>query len=155
PPSPDEVTWLLLKETTDEVALKRFVEQYPDSSLRQPAEARIAALAAAQAAKPVPPSPDEVTWLLLKETTDEVALKRFVEQYPNRSLRRPAEARIAALAAARAAKPVSPSPDEVTWLLLKDSKDPDQLRRFVGQFPDSAKRSEAEKRIAALTAGNT
>jgi hypothetical protein len=111
PPGPDEVTWFLLKETTDEAALKRFVAQYPSSALRPQAEARIAALAAAQAAKPVPPGPDEVTWLLLKETTDEAALKRFVAQYPSSALRPQAEARIAALAAAQAAKPVPPGPD--------------------------------------------
>ena len=84
PPSvgADQVTWSLIKETTDEVALKRFTAQYPSSALRKDAEARIAALEAAQAAKPVPPSPDEVTWELLKETTDEGALRRFTAQYP-------------------------------------------------------------------------
>jgi uncharacterized caspase-like protein len=151
PPSPDEVTWTLLKETTDEVALKRFTAQYPNSALRQQAEARIAALAAAQAAKPVPPSPDEVTWTLLKETTDEAALKRFTAQYPNSPLRQQAEARMAALAAAQAAKPVPPAPDEVAWNLVKDSKDPDQLQRFVDQYPRSTKRGEAEQRVALLT----
>jgi ribosomal protein S12 len=151
PPSPDEVTWTLLKETTDEVALKRFTAQYPNSALRQQAEARIAALAAAQAAKPVPPSPDEVTWTLLKETTDEAALKRFTAQYPNSPLRQQAEARMAALAAAQAAKPVPPGPDEVAWNLVKDSKDPDQLQRFVDQYPRSTKRGEAEQRVALLT----
>ncbi len=152
PPSPDEVTWVLLKDTTDEAALKRFTTQYPNSALREDAEARIAALAAAQAAKPVPPSPDEVTWVLLKETTDEAALKRFTVQYPNSALRKDAEARIAALAAAQAAKPVPPSPDEVTWLLLKETTDEAALRRFATQYPNSPLRKEAETRIAALVA---
>lgn len=152
PPSPDEVTWVLLKETTDEGALKRFTAQYPNSKLRKDAEARIAALDAAQAAKPVPPSPDEVTWALLKETTDEVALKRFTSQYSNSALRKDAEARIAALEAAQAAKPVPPKPDEVTWALLKDITDEAALKRFTAQYPNSKLRKDAEARIAALEA---
>jgi hypothetical protein len=149
---PDEVTWLLLKEATDEAALKRFVERYPDSALRQQAEARIAALSAAQAARPVPPGPDEVTWLLLKDTTDEAALKRFTAQYPNSALRRDAEARITALSAAQAARPETSAPEDVVWNLVKDSKDPDQLRRFVDQFPASSRRAEVEQRVATLSA---
>jgi outer membrane protein assembly factor BamD (BamD/ComL family) len=152
PPSPDEVTWALLKETTDEGALKRFTTQYPKSPLRKDAEARIAALAAAQAAKPVPPSADEVTWALLKETTDEAALKRFTAQYPKSPLRKDADARIADLEAAQAAKPVPPNPDEVTWALLKETTDEAALKRFTNQYPNSALRQEADARIAALEA---
>jgi outer membrane protein assembly factor BamD (BamD/ComL family) len=152
PPKPDEITWALIKETTDEAALKRFAAQYPDSTLRKDAEARIAALQAAQAAKPVPPSPDEVTWQLLKETTDEAALKRFTGQYPNSTLRKNAEARIAALEAAQAAKPAPPKPDEVTWALIRETTDEAALKRFTGQYPNSALRGDAEARIAALEA---
>jgi outer membrane protein assembly factor BamD (BamD/ComL family) len=152
PAGPDETTWALLKETTDEAALKRFTAQYPNSALRKDAEARIAALAAAQAAKPVPPSPDEVTWALLKETTDEAALKRFTAQYPKSPLRKDAEARIAALEAAQAAKPVPPKPDELTWAWLKDTTDEAALKRFTAQYPDSALRKQAEARVAALEA---
>jgi caspase domain-containing protein/ricin-type beta-trefoil lectin protein/endosialidase-like protein len=104
-PGPDEVAWGFLKETTDDAALRRFTEQYPNSPLRPQAQARIKALATAQAAKPVPPSPDEVTWAILKETTDEAALKRFVAQYPNSIFRQQAEVRMAALAAEPAGKP--------------------------------------------------
>jgi hypothetical protein len=150
PAGPDETTWALLKETTDEAALKRFATQYPNSALRKDAEARIAALAAAQVAKPTPPGPDEVTWALLKETTDEGALKRFTAQYPKSTLRKDAEARIAALEAAQAAKPVPPKPDELTWGWLKDTTDEAALKRFTKQYPDSALRKDAEARIAAL-----
>jgi outer membrane protein assembly factor BamD (BamD/ComL family) len=108
-PSPDEVAWSLLKETTDEAALKRFTSQYPKSELRKDAEARIAALEATQAAKPVPPKPDELTWAWLKDTTDEAALKRFATQYPNSALRKDAEARIAALES-EVAKPAPANP---------------------------------------------
>jgi Caspase domain len=152
PPKPDEVTWALIRETTDEDALKRFSAHYPDSPLRKDAEARIAALAAAQAAKPVPPGPDEVTWALLRETNDEGALKRFSAQYANSPLRKDAEARITALQAAQAAKPTPPGPDDVTWALIKDTTDEAALKRFTAQYPNSRLRKEAEMRIAALEA---
>jgi hypothetical protein len=47
----DQIAWDLVKETTDPHALKRFVEQYPDSTLRKEAEARLASLEAAEAAR--------------------------------------------------------------------------------------------------------
>jgi hypothetical protein len=103
-PGPDEAAWGLLKETTDDAALRRFAEQYPNSPWRPQAQARIAALAAAQAAKPVPPSADEITWAILQETNDQAALKRFLAQYPNTTFRQQAEARMAALAAQPAEK---------------------------------------------------
>jgi outer membrane protein assembly factor BamD (BamD/ComL family) len=152
PPRPDEVTWELLKETTDEGALRRFIVRYPDSPLRKQAEARIAALQAAAAAKPIPPRPDEVTWVLLKDTTDESALKRFITQYPNSPLRKDAEARIAVLEAAAAAKPVPPRPDEVSWESIKETTDESALKRFITQYPNSPLRKDAEARIAALEA---
>ena len=84
--------------------------------------------------------PDELAWSLLKDTTDAAALRRFTAQFPDSSLRKDAETRMAALAAEQAA-----------WNLVKDSKDPDQLREFISQFPHSADRADAEQRIAALS----
>ena len=43
-PRPDEMAWSFLKDTSDPAALKRFVEQFPSSGLRQAAEARMVAL---------------------------------------------------------------------------------------------------------------
>ena len=96
----DQIGWALVKDTTDEAALKRFIAQYPRSALRKEAEARVAALVAARASNPAPPGADEVAWALLKQTTDQTALGRFAAQYPNSPLRKDADARIAALAAA-------------------------------------------------------
>jgi hypothetical protein len=87
------------------------------------------------------PSPDDVAWLLLKDTTDIVALERFITQFPDSPLREDAEKRVAALAAEQSA-----------WNLVKDSTRPDELRRFIQQFPNSAERPEAELRIASLSA---
>jgi hypothetical protein len=109
PSAPDQIAWSMLKETTDEAALKRFIAQYPKSPLRADADARVAALATAKAAQPIPPEAAEVTWQLLKETIDVAALARFVAQFPNSALRKEAEARIAALTAPQAAKAAPPT----------------------------------------------
>ena len=129
---------------------QRFKAKFPDSPLRKDADARIAALAAAQAAKPVPPGPDQLTWPLLKETTDEAVLQRFEAQFPDSPLRKDANSRIAALRAAQAAKPVPISPDQIAWNFVKESKDLDQLRLFIRQFPDSPKRADAEQHLLLL-----
>jgi hypothetical protein len=151
-PTPDEVAWQVLKDTTDEAALKHFVSDYPKSPMRKDAEARIVALEPAHAIKPLPLRPDEVAWSFLKDTTDENALRGFVAQYPDSPLRNDAEARIAALGAAHAAIPAPPSSEEIAWKLVKDSTEAGQFRRFVEQFPASKMRAQAEQRIAALTA---
>lgn len=58
----------------------------------------------------------------------------------------------------KAALPVAPlevkgpAPDEVVWNVVKDSRDPSQLSRFVAEFSKSPYRAEAEKRLAALKA---
>lgn len=51
PPSEAEISWALLKDTTDAAALNRFIERFPDHPLRKKAEARIASLTAAATAK--------------------------------------------------------------------------------------------------------
>lgn len=104
------------------------------------------------AAVPVSTAPDVITWSLLKETTDEGALKRFAAQYPDSPLRKDAETRIAELEAAHGAQPSSPSSEEIAWNIVKDSTDPGELRRFIEQFPASARRAEAEQKAAALAA---
>jgi hypothetical protein len=50
-----------------------------------------------------------------------------------------------------AARPAGPSPDEVAWSFLKDTSDPDALKRFVEQYPTSPYRATAEQRIVFLT----
>ncbi|HMG81206.1 MAG TPA: toll/interleukin-1 receptor domain-containing protein [Xanthobacteraceae bacterium] len=70
-PSPDDVAWLLLKDTTDIVALERFIAQFPDSPERAIAEQRIASLSTP---RPQPvvvnaPDPHDLTRLLQVELT--------------------------------------------------------------------------------------
>ena len=60
-PSPDAIAWSLLKGTSDDDSLKRFVAQYPDSPFRRDADAQIAALAAAEAARVAATNRTEIT----------------------------------------------------------------------------------------------
>jgi len=87
------------------------------------------------------PGPDEVAWNFIQGTNNAGALKRFIEQFPDSSRRKDADAQLVAL-----------SESEAAWQLVQDSKDPNQLKRFVQQFPDSPERSAAEQRIASLAA---
>ena len=87
----------------------------------------------------------------LKDTTDENALKRFAVQFSDSPLRKDADARVAALDAAQAAKPLPTPADRIAWNQVKDSKDPDLFRRFIRQFPDSTLRADAEQQILWLS----
>jgi WD40 repeat protein/uncharacterized caspase-like protein len=55
-----------------------------------------------------------------------------------------------ATAGAPPAATPGPAADELTWSFLKDTKDLDQLRRFIEQYPNSARRGEAAARIRTL-----
>src|ERR1700751_2386504 len=95
---------------------------------------------------PVPPTasgpaPDEVAWMLIQDTNDAAALRRFVAQFPDSARRKDAEGHLAALLAAQTA-----------WNSVKDSKDPDQLRQFIRQFPDSLQRDDAQARLDSVLA---
>ena len=59
-----------------------------------------------------------------------------------------------------ASAPVSPivsgpAADEIAWTLIQDTDDAAALRRFVAQFPDSARRKDAEAHLASLLAAQT
>ena len=98
-PRPDEAAWLLVKDTNDAAALERFVGQFPDSRLRQDADARIAALA------------EEAAWNRVKDSNDPDQLRKFIDQFPNSPQLRDAEQRIASLAPATLKSTVAPAPD--------------------------------------------
>jgi cell division septation protein DedD len=50
--------------------------------------------------------------------------------------------------------PAGPAADEVAWIILKDTGNAEQLRRFIAQYPASPRRREAEQRINALEQTN-
>jgi TIR domain len=129
-PAPDEVAWMLIQDTNDAAALRRFVAQFPDSARRKDAEGHLAALLAAQTA-----------WNSVKDSKDPDQLRQFIRQFPDSLQRDDAQARLDSVLAAQDA-----------WNSVRDSKDPDKLRQFVLQFPDSLERLVAEQKIASLEA---
>ena len=50
--------------------------------------------------------------------------------------------------------PVGPAADEMTWSIVKETGNAEQLRRFIAQFPASRWRHEAEERIRAVEQTN-
>jgi formylglycine-generating enzyme required for sulfatase activity len=46
--------------------------------------------------------------------------------------------------------PAGPPADEVAWSIVKDTRQADELRRFIEQFPASGRRHDAEARLKAL-----
>jgi Caspase domain len=52
--------------------------------------------------------------------------------------------------AAAVPPPAGPSPDEVAWDFVKDTRDSGQLRRFIEQFAKSTHHQEAAEKLAAL-----
>jgi uncharacterized caspase-like protein len=57
-------------------------------------------------------------------------------------------------AVAVTARPAGPAADEVTWRYVKDTRDPELLRRFIADFPASPRRREAEERVKMLEQTN-
>ena len=132
-PAPDEVAWMLIQDTNDAAALRRFVAQFPDSARRKDAEGHLASLLAAQTA-----------WNSVRASKDPDQLRQFIRQFPDSLQRDDAEARLGSLLAAQAA-----------WNSVRDSKDPDKLRQFIQQFPDSALRNDARARLDSVLAAQT
>jgi hypothetical protein len=110
--------------------------------------------AVSRAAASATPSLDQIAWSLVKETRDVAAIKRFITQFPQSALRPDAEARIAALEAALVGKDetITPAADQMAWDLVKNSKEADQIRAYLSEFPNSTHRADAEQLIAGLTA---
>jgi hypothetical protein len=121
-PGPDEIAWNLIQGANNAGALKRFIEQFPDSPRRKDADAQLAALSAAQAA-----------WQLVQDSKDPDQLRRFVQQFPDSPDRSAAEQRIASLAA-------PPDPHELTRSLQFELQ---RVGCFVGtvngEFDDDTK----------------
>ena len=132
-PASDEVAWMLIQDTNDAAALRRFVAQFPDSARRKDAEGHLAALLAAQTA-----------WNSVKDSKDPDQLRQFIRQFPDSLQRDDVEVRLSSLLAAQTA-----------WNSVKDSKDPDQLRQFIRQFPDSTLRNDAQARLDSVLAAQT
>jgi outer membrane protein assembly factor BamD (BamD/ComL family) len=59
-------------------------------------------------------------------------------------------AKLAAIPQKEPPSPAQPSPDNLAWDEVKDSTDPDALRRFIARFRDSPRMLEAQRRLDVL-----
>jgi hypothetical protein len=84
--SPDHVAWTFLKDSKHPDAIKRFIEQFPNSALRVQAEARLAALSSQQKTpSPAPQGPEfELAyWDSIKTSSSISAFESYLKAYPN------------------------------------------------------------------------
>ncbi len=104
---------------------------------------------------PAPPPPDEVFWLTIKDSSVVALFDEFLNRFPTSVRAREAKQRLVELKRSQIAalpQPAGPAADEVAWNALRATINVAALRRFVVEFPASARRGEAQTRIAALEA---
>lgn len=134
----DRLAWDKIRGADDPAALRNFIAQFPSSVLATDARHRLEIAELAARAKEESARQQQE---LARLTQERLALEK---------------ARLEAIEKERAKAPAAPAPpagpplDEVVWNLVKDSKDAEELRRFVQQFPQSSRRADAEQRVAAL-----
>ena len=82
-------------------------------------------------------------------------LQDFLEHYPSGFVSNLAreelnQIELAAIPQREPPPPAQPSPDNLAWEDVKDTTDPDALRRFIQRFRDSPKMLEAQRRLDIL-----
>lgn len=124
----DEVAWSFLQNTTDTAALRRYMAEFPASRYQAEASQRIAMLT--QTAEARAKSEQEQLNAISAEVRRGEQESRDPDKGNARSGVRP--------------------PDDVAWDILKGATDVEALRQFVGEFPTTEHKAEAEERIASL-----
>ena len=84
-PAADEIAWSFLHESLDVGTIRQFVTDYPSSKYTQEAKTRMASLDSAQVrlrAVSAGPSADEIGWSYLEDSNSSVALRRFLDRFP-------------------------------------------------------------------------
>jgi Caspase domain/Sel1 repeat len=97
----------------------------------------------------------ERAWAFIKETEDQARLEAFIRQFGDSAYAPMARARLEELKKKQTALttaapvgtvlgPTTESADKIAWdRVVRDGKHPDQLRRFITEFPTSSHRREA------------
>jgi serine/threonine protein kinase len=177
PTGPDELAWDFLKDGNDPEQLRLFLQQFPASSHREAAVAKLAALGQAPHAAPpkaTPTAPAAAQTVLIPSNPPPAAPTAIGSAPspagpgalpgPATSASLPAAAKSSAPATpataplapgatpsqAAEAGPGGPKPDEIAWDFLKDSGDPVLLRQFINRYPASEHHGEAVTRLASL-----
>jgi hypothetical protein len=138
----DQLAWEKIKDSDDPAAFRSFAKQFPSSALALSAKSRLDIIdLTARAKQESARQQQELARLTQEQLAREIAeLERIERERAKRE--------------APASPPAAsgPSLEGVAWNLVRDSRDAEQLRRFLQQFPQSTRRGEAEQRMAALGA---
>jgi uncharacterized caspase-like protein len=121
----DRLAWEKIKDADDPAQFRAFMVQFPSSALALSARSRL-----------------EIIELTARARQESAQVRQELARMEQERIKRGSAPSV----------PDGPPLDEVTWGLVKDSRDADQLRRFIRQFPQGAQRVEAEQRMAALAA---
>jgi uncharacterized caspase-like protein len=130
-PALDELTWGILKGTTDIAALRRFLEEFPQSTRKPEAETRIAALENEESARVAARENEERMRLAAAEET-----RRRMEA----DLRRTETERERTAA------------DERAWSRTLALNTAEAFRTYLGDMPQGAHRQDAEQAVARRVA---
>lgn len=103
---------------------------------------------------PPPATTDDTVWNAVKDSTYPGVFEEFIAKFPTTPHLKAAESRRDELkrAAAAAATRIPPPPtaDEIVWAAIKDSNYPAIFDDFLGKFPASKHRTEAQSRSDEL-----
>lgn len=97
----DEIAWAYIQHSSEHIAYRGFLDQFPSSVHAAEARERMASLDAPQVATdaggPVPAQPDEISWSFLSESTNLPSLHLFLEEFPTSHYAEAARVRIRSL----------------------------------------------------------
>ena len=156
--SEEQLAWNRINNTGDPSALEEFVRRYPNSSFRSQAESKLEALSWAKASSSAtlhgyqdyvgrytsPPGPHlpaaiaeiaRLEWDSIQNTTDPVAVRRFLEHNPTG----PSHDRAVALL------------DDLAWRDTQRKGDAASLKGYLGTYPSGRHKEEAAAQLARVT----
>jgi hypothetical protein len=177
--SGEDIAWIFLRESTDVASLRKFVERFPDGPHRAEASELITRLEqAAQTPAANSPNTAEIAWSILKDRPTAAGLERFVNAYRDSPHAQDALALLTNIEQGRQNKSrqtEKATPDirlavshpvqkrrivqrisrndsnvEEAWQLVRTSRDPVVLRKFVADFPSRQYVSATHTRLAEL-----
>jgi hypothetical protein len=177
-PTAEEIAWSFLRDSVDIQSLGRFAEQFPASIHVTEAKARMASLEkAAQSPPRTATTADEIAWTFVNDNPDLPTFRRFLELFPNSAHFAEVRARIESLEpqssfelSSSASKPAVLVDRQIekksvpvvrrvlkddgnvqsAWRLIKNTSDPNVLRKFAAEFPNRQYTNDVNTRLAEL-----
>lgn len=136
-----EEEWDSVNNSTDQVALQRFIKGNPGSPLAVTAQRLLETLAQEQEEKA------RVEWDKIKDSTDQAAFQSFIAGNPNSPLVARAQSRLETIQQIDRKQQAKARAD---WDKIKDSNDPGAMQSFIVRYPKSPLGAEAQARLESL-----